>query len=126
LTDDRVVNIGSKRLGGLKLGRSGDPAARKRAHNLATLAAQALLEGEAEELTRACIDKAKRGDSAALRIVMERILPPIRQRAIHVDLPHVASAADLRLAFDRILEAVAIGKMTPGEGLALCAPEITR
>jgi hypothetical protein len=52
---------------------------------------------------------------------MERILPPIRQRAIYVDLPHVASAADLRLAFDRILEAVATGKMTPGEGLALCA-----
>jgi hypothetical protein len=82
LTDDTVVNIGPKRLGGLKPGRSGDPTGRKRAHNLATLAAQALLEEEAEELTRACIELAKRGDSATLRLVMERI-PPMRERAVH-------------------------------------------
>jgi hypothetical protein len=84
-----------------------------------TLAAETLLEGEAEALTRACIERAKAGDSTALRIVMERICAPVRERAIHIDVPSVASAADLPIALDRIIGAVASGEISPGEGMTL-------
>ena len=47
---------------------SGDPAGRtKGARNRATLAAEALLEGEAEALTRKAIELALAGDPTALR-----------------------------------------------------------
>lgn len=41
-----------------------------------TLAAQALLDGEAERLTRKCIDLAHEGNQVALKLVMERMIPP--------------------------------------------------
>jgi Family of unknown function (DUF5681) len=44
----------------------------------ATLAAEALLDGQVEQLTQACIDKALAGDPSALRIVMDRIIAPRR------------------------------------------------
>jgi hypothetical protein len=116
-----VVNTRRKQRGGFKPGQSGNPSGRpKGARNRATLAAEALLQGEAEEVTRTCIERAKAGDSTALRLVMERILPPIRERAIHIELPILASVADLPAALCRIMEALAAGDITPGEGSALC------
>ena len=117
-----VVNTTRKQRGGFKPGKSGNPSGRpKGARNRATLAAEALLQGEAKEVTQTCIERAKAGDSTALRLVMERICPPIRERAIRVDLPPVTSVADLALALCGIMEAVAAGEITPGEGSAPCA-----
>jgi len=42
----------------------------------ATLAAEQLLDGEAEALTRRAIEAALGGDTVALRICLDRILPP--------------------------------------------------
>jgi len=103
-----------------KPGQSGNLRGRPRgSRNRTTLAAEALLEGEAEALTRVCIERAKAGDSTALRIVMERICPPIRERTIQIDALPVASVADLPIALDRIIGAVASGELSPGEGLTL-------
>jgi hypothetical protein len=116
-----VDNTARKQRAGFKRGQSGNPAGRpKGARNRATLAAEALLQGEAEEITRTCIERAKTGDSVALRLAMERILPPTRERAICVDLPSVASVADLPAALGRILAAVAAGEILPAEGQTLC------
>jgi Family of unknown function (DUF5681) len=49
-------------------GQSGNPAGRpKGSRNKATLAVEALLDGEAEEITRKAIELAKKGDLAAIR-----------------------------------------------------------
>lgn len=57
-------------------GQSGNPAGRpKGSRNKATLAALELLEGEAEALTRAVIEKAKEGDMQALSFCLSRLLP---------------------------------------------------
>jgi len=45
------------------------------ARNRTTLAAEALLDGEAEALTRKAIERALDGDPTALRICIDRILP---------------------------------------------------
>jgi hypothetical protein len=59
-------------------GQSGNPRGKPRgARNRATLLAEALLDGEAEALTRKAIEKALEGDGMALRLCLERVLPPI-------------------------------------------------
>ena len=98
-------------------GQSGNPAGRPfGARHKATMAAEALLDGEAETLTRRAIEKAKEGDSIALRLVLERIIPPRRERPIRIDLPALTSAADLTAAFAAVASAVAQGEITAGEG----------
>lgn len=54
-------------------GNSGRPAG---ARHKTTLAIEALLEGEAEALTRKAIELALAGDMTALRLCLERIARP--------------------------------------------------
>jgi hypothetical protein len=62
---------------GFPAGVSGNPAGRpKGSRNKTTLAIEALLEGEAEALTRKAIERALEGDMAALRLCMDRLAPP--------------------------------------------------
>jgi Family of unknown function (DUF5681) len=62
-------------------GTSGNPAGRPRgSRNKTTMAAEALLDGEAEGITRKAIEKALEGDMGALRLCLERVLPPRRDR----------------------------------------------
>ena len=57
-----------------KKGQSGNPNGRATgSRNRATLAIEALLEGEGEALTRKAIDLAKAGDMQALRLCMDRL-----------------------------------------------------
>jgi hypothetical protein len=87
--------------------------------NKATLASQALLDGEAEVLTRKVVELAKAGNPMALRLCLERVLPPRKDRPINFTLPKIKGAEDLAKALGAILEAVANGEITPGEGQAL-------
>src|SRR5215475_9848913 len=62
-------------------GVSGNPAGRpKGARNKSTLAAEALLDGEAEALTRKAVEMALGGDTVALRLCLERLVPPRKDR----------------------------------------------
>jgi hypothetical protein len=57
-------------------GKSGNPNDRpKGARNKATIAAESLLDGEVETLTRKLIERAKEGDVGALRFCLDRICP---------------------------------------------------
>ena len=64
-----------------KKGQSGNPNGRAAgSRNRATLAIEALLEGEGEALTRKAIELAKAGDMQALRLCMDLCCPaPQRQ-----------------------------------------------
>ena len=98
-------------------GRSGNPAGRRPGcRNKATLAAEALLDGEAEVLTRKAVELAIAGDPTALKLCLERILAPRRERVVRFDLPPIASAADIEAAMGAVTAAVAEGALTPGEG----------
>lgn len=109
-----------KRQGFVK-GQSGNPSGRpKGSRNKATLAAQALLEGESEALTRKAKEMALAGDVTAMRLCLERILPPRRDTLITFDLPEIRSADDVMPAQSAILGQVACGDLTPTEGSVLC------
>ena len=66
-----------------KPGQSGNPDGRpKGARNATTLALEALLDGQANALTQKAIDLALTGDMAALRLCLDRILPPRKDRPV--------------------------------------------
>ncbi|MFZ3324562.1 MAG: DUF5681 domain-containing protein [Methylocella sp.] len=101
-------------------GQSGNPSGRPRgARNKTTLAVEALLDSEAEVLTRRAIERAKEGDSVALRLCLERILPPRKDRPVSFALPKIESAADAGKASTAILTEVATGDVTPLEAQAV-------
>jgi hypothetical protein len=97
-------------------GQSGNPAGKpKGARHRATLAAEVLLDGEAETLTRKAVELALGGNVLALRLCLDRILPPRRERAVTFALPEVRSAADATAAMASILASVAAGALTVAE-----------
>jgi hypothetical protein len=105
-----------------KAGVSGNPSGRpKEALNKTSLASQALLDGEAEALTRKVVELAKDGNLMALRLCLERLLPPRKDRPISFTLPKIQRPEDIPLALQAIVEAVAQGEITPGEGHTLTA-----
>ena len=96
--------------------QSGNPAGQpKGSRNKATLAVEALLDGEAEEITRKAIELAKKGDLAAIRLCLERIAPPRKDRPVLFALPRLGKAEDTANAFAAIVAAVASGQLTPTE-----------
>lgn len=97
-------------------GQSGNPAGRpKGARNRTTLAVAALLEGEAEALTRKAIELALEGDTVAMRLCLERVCPPRKDRPSPFSLPDMADAGDVRGAIGAVLKAVADGDLTASE-----------
>lgn len=94
----------------------GNPGRPKGARHKVTLAVEALLEGEAEALTRKAIEKALDGDTVALRLSLDRIAPPRKDPHVQFEMAPMESAEDAAKAAGAILEAVANGNLTPSEG----------
>ena len=64
---------------------------------------------------RAVVAAAKNGDMTAARIIIERLLPPKKDRPVSFALPGIASAGDAAKAMGALLAAVAAGNVTPSE-----------
>ena len=74
-----------------------------------------MLEREAERIILKLVEKALDGDMVALRLCVERLLPPRRDRPVAFDLPAMQNAADALNASSAILTACAAGTLSPGE-----------
>ena len=97
-------------------GQSGNPSGKPAGtRHKATLAAEVLLDGESEKLTRKAIAMALEGDTTALRLCLERILAPRRDRPVSIALPPLSGAGDAVRAMAAITMAVAGGRLTPSE-----------
>lgn len=95
-------------------GQSGNPNGRpKGSRNATTIALEALLDGEAEALTRKAIEMALAGDMQALRLCIDRILPVRKDRPVTFELPPISSAQDAAKVSSAVLAAVAAGELTP-------------
>ena len=103
-----------------KPGLSGNPLGRPRgARNRATVAAEVLLDGEADALTRKAIELALAGDTVALRLCLDRILPPRKDRPLHFPLPLEGGPQDPAGAMRAVVAAMAAGQITPSEAAAV-------
>jgi len=103
-------------------GESGNPSGKKPGTlHQATLAAQVLLDGEAEALTRKAVELALEGNMAALRLCLDRICPPRKERPLAVKLPAIDGIAELPRLTAAILAATGKGEIEPGQAAALAS-----
>ena len=116
----KPANVRRKQDGRFAKGHSGNPAGKlPGTRHRATLAAEALLDGEGEALTRKAIEMALQGDGVALRLCLDRLLPPRKDRPLRIDLPRLESSADISKALAVLAQAVAEGELTPREANAI-------
>jgi hypothetical protein len=85
------------------------------------VAAEALLDGEAETLTRKAIETALTGDATALRLCLERLIPPRKERPITFDLGALNGPSDALAAVVSVIQAMAKGEITPSEATVVAA-----
>ena len=100
-------------------GHPGGPGRPEGSLNKATLAAQELLDGEVEALTRKVIDMAKAGDITALRLCLDRVIPAKKSRPVALDLPDIKTAKDVLAAHAIVLRSMAEGNLTLDEVIAV-------
>jgi len=105
-----------------KPGQSGNPGGRPPGSlNHATRAAALLLDNEVEGLTRKCIEMGLSGDMAALRLCLERVIPPRRERPVSIKLPSIKGAQDLPKITAAILKAVGSGELDTAQAASLAS-----
>jgi hypothetical protein len=101
-------------------GQSGNPSGRPAGSRSKTcVALDALAQGEAAEIVKAMIEKAKEGDGQSGRVILERIWPPRKGARLTFDLPEVTKADDLPGAIAAINRQVADGEISPDEGMLI-------
>ena len=102
-----------------KRGQSGNPAgpAKGTRHKI-TMLAEKLLEDDRDDIVRAVIAAAKGGDSTAMRLCIERLIPVRKGRPVMFDLPPVKTAADIAGAVGELARAMAAGELTTDEASA--------
>src|SRR5467141_3673395 len=77
-------------------GQSGNPAGRPRAaRNRATVLAEKLMQDDIEDVVRAVVDAAKERDMTAAKLVLERVAPRPKGRAVAFVLPEIRAPGDL-------------------------------
>ncbi|WP_082459229.1 DUF5681 domain-containing protein [Bosea thiooxidans] len=120
MSSPAINNAAKQRGRPFRHGSVANPRGRpKGSRNKATLAIEALLEGEAEALTRKAIELALSGDIVALRLCLDRVAPTRKERAIYFDMPAILSASDLPIATSALLRAASAGDLTPSEAREL-------
>ena len=66
-------------------------------------------------LTRKAIDLALAGDTVALKICIDRIFPPRRDKPVEFPLPPINTARDAADVMASVMNAVATGQLTPAD-----------
>jgi hypothetical protein len=95
-----------------KKGQSGNPTGRPLgARNKATLAAEKLIEGDVDMLTRGMLELAQSGEIKALRYCLDRIIPPLQTEKITFELPSIKSVEEIPAAIAAVISGVAAGKI---------------
>jgi len=100
-------------------GQSGNPAGRPPGcRDKGNRAAESYLDSQSEALLQRAVELALAGDASHMRLCVERIVAPRRERSVEFAMPPMRSAADLAGAMGAVAEAAARGLLTPGEAVA--------
>jgi hypothetical protein len=101
-------------------GQSGNPKGRPLgSRHRATVLAEGLLDGQTAALIQKAIDLALAGDAVALRLCIDRVIAPRRDRPVSFRLPPITFAADVVTALASTADGVASGELTPAEAADL-------
>jgi hypothetical protein len=100
-------------------GQSGNPRGKPQGTRARiTQLAEKLLEDDRDDIIKAVIAAAKGGDSTAMRLCFERLIPVRKGRPVMFDLPPVKTAADIAAAIGGLARAMAAGELTTDEASA--------
>jgi hypothetical protein len=103
-----------------KPGTSGNPAGKPAGtRSKSTQLLLVLMQDGAQKITQAVIDAAQGGDLMAAKIILDRVMPPAKERPVCVDLPDTSTSEGVAAAQNAILQAVATGELLPGEASTL-------
>jgi len=99
---------------GFQPGVSGNPTGRPPgSRNKLAKLARSLIEEDAEDIVRKLIELAKDGNLGAAKVLLDRIIPPLREsETISLELPAIEKADDLFRAFKAVSKALADGQIT--------------
>ena len=98
-------------------GQSGNPAGRPPGIRDKRTAMRALLEPHADELVAKVVEMAKNGDTTALRICIDRLIPPAKPREEPVSLP--LAEGSLAEKGQAVLAALGEGAIAPDVATAI-------
>jgi len=102
-----------------KKGKSGNANGRPKGIQDRRTALRALLEPHSEELVQKAVEMAKEGDMGALRLCLERLIPPIKSKDDPVIVKGLKGDASLVKQGQVIVSAMAAGDITPAEASTL-------
>lgn len=103
--------------GKFQKGQSGNPNGKvKGTKNKATLAAEHFLKDELDNICRKLVEEALNGNLQAIKLVLDRVLPPKKDREIELRLPKLKNVNDAVKAASAIVNAVSSSEITPSEG----------
>ena len=101
-------------------GQSGNRAGRPPgARNKKTLEMEELLAQRAEGTVREILDRADRGEPAAMRLCMERVLPTGANRPVAIELPPINTPDDVAAATRVVMKALGEGAVSARETINL-------
>jgi hypothetical protein len=77
------------------------------------------LEPHAEELIAILVNQAKNGDSAALKLCIDRLIPRVKNDTIDITFPNDISSHSILQMGEQILRGLENRSITPDEGKTL-------
>ncbi len=96
-----------------KKGRSGNPDGRPKGAKDKRTELRELLSPHAEDLVKKAVEKALDGDITALRLCLDRIIPPITARDTAIELDDITGT--LTEQGQKIIVAMSNGELTPSD-----------
>ena len=100
-----------------KKGQSGNPRGRRPGVADKRTELRELLKPHANDLVEKAVELAKEGDTTALRLCLDRLIPPIKPRELSVQIEGFTGT--LTEQGQGILETMARGELTPTEATSL-------
>ncbi len=119
MSNTAPANAGQKqRRGRFRKGESGNPTGRKPGvRNRATVLLEAITDADLAAIVTRLVTEAKAGDMTAIRILLDRLVPVPRARAVSIALPSLADgrASSKAACLAAVLDHLASGDIDPGE-----------
>ena len=111
------MTIAKEERGRWKKGESGNPRGRSPGTGKMAQLRESIAQ-HLPEIIEQLVMKAKEGDSQAARLLLERVIPPVKsmEQSVKISFP---VDADLSTQGQSIIQAIANGTLAPGQGSAL-------
>ena len=97
----------------------GNPGRPLGSKNKTTQILEVLAEGEAEQVVQTVLQKAKAGNEACLRMLMDRVWPPRKGQPVKLEMAPLKTSSDVRNAITSLWNGMGEGRLTPDEAGAL-------